>query len=108
EYAFLPSVMEYRQLAGVHSAYSACFIPSLSIAPEHIETIQKYTEKIAKALQVKGLMNMQYAIENGKVYVLEANPRASRTVPLVSKVCNTQMANLATRLMLGEDFHSLN
>lgn len=108
ENVFIPSVMEHVELAGVHSGDSACLIPSVSIAPEHIETIQKYTEKIAKALQVKGLMNMQYAIENGKVYVLEANPRASRTVPLVSKVCNTQMANLATRLMLGEDFHSLN
>lgn len=104
---YIPAVMEHIELAGVHSGDSACVIPPVSISSENLQTIQTYTEKIARALKVCGLMNMQYAIEDGKVYVLEANPRASRTVPLVSKVCNTQMAQLATRLMLGETVSSL-
>ncbi len=98
---YIPAVMEHIELAGVHSGDSACVIPPVSIADSYLETIKNYTRKIAQALNVCGLMNMQYAIEDGTVYVLEANPRASRTVPLVSKVCNTQMASLATRLMLG-------
>ncbi|HHX15072.1 MAG TPA: carbamoyl-phosphate synthase large subunit [Fibrobacter sp.] len=108
ENVYIPSVMEHVELAGVHSGDSACIIPPVSIGEDHIKTIKDYTRKIAKALRVCGLMNMQYAIEDGKVYVLEANPRASRTVPLVSKVCNTQMASLATRLMIGEKFSNLN
>ena len=104
---YIPAVMEHVEQAGVHSGDSACLIPPVSINDEQLATIQNYTRKIAESLSVCGLMNMQYAIENGKVYVLEANPRASRTVPLVSKVCNIQMANLATRLMLGEDLGSL-
>ena len=108
EHVFIPSVMEHVELAGVHSGDSACVIPPVSITKEQMETIKKYTRKIAQSLHVCGLMNMQYAIENGKVYVLEANPRASRTVPLVSKVCNIQMARLATRLMLGEPLAALN
>lgn len=102
EEVFIPAVMEHVELAGVHSGDSACIIPSANIPEACLETIRDYTQKIAKALKVCGLMNMQYAIENGKVYVLEANPRASRTVPLVSKVCAIQMAAAATRLMLGE------
>ena len=98
---FIPAVMEHIELAGVHSGDSACVIPPVSIPEKHLETILAYTRKIAQELHVVGLMNMQYAIEKDKVYVLEANPRASRTVPLVSKVCNTQMARIATRLMLG-------
>ena len=98
---FIPAVMEHIELAGVHSGDSACVIPPVSIAEKHLDTILAYTRKIAQELHVVGLMNMQYAIEKDKVYVLEANPRASRTVPLVSKVCNTQMARIATRLMLG-------
>jgi carbamoyl-phosphate synthase large subunit len=98
---FIPAVMEHIELAGVHSGDSACVIPPVSIPEKHLKTILTYTRKIAEELHVVGLMNMQYAIENDKVYVLEANPRASRTVPLVSKVCNTQMARIATRLMLG-------
>ena len=108
EHVYIPSVMEHVELAGVHSGDSACVIPPVTITKENLETIKDYTRKIAEALHVCGLMNMQYAIENGKVFVLEANPRASRTVPLVSKVCNTQMARLATRLMLGEKLESLN
>ena len=98
---FIPAVMEHIELAGVHSGDSACVIPPVSIPERHLETILDYTRKIAQELHVVGLMNMQYAIEKDTVYVLEANPRASRTVPLVSKVCNTQMARIATRLMLG-------
>jgi len=99
--AFVPAVMEHIELAGIHSGDSACVIPSLHISPENLQTIKDYTIKIAKAMKVCGLMNIQYAIENGKVYVLEANPRASRTVPLVSKVCNIQMVKLATRIITG-------
>ena len=104
---YIPSVMEHVELAGIHSGDSACVIPPVSIPEDNLKTIKEYTTKIAQALKVTGLMNMQYAIENGKVYVIEANPRASRTVPLVSKVCDTQMARLATRLMLGETIESL-
>ncbi len=99
ENVFVPAVMEHIELAGVHSGDSACILPSLNISPENVATIKEYTKKIAKEMDVRGLMNMQYAIENGKVYVLEANPRASRTVPLVSKVCNIQMVQLATQII---------
>ncbi len=104
---FIPAVMEHIELAGVHSGDSACVIPPVSIGDEQLATIQDYTRRIAEELKVVGLMNMQYAIEDGKVYVIEANPRASRTVPLVSKVCNLQMAQAATRLMLGATLDSL-
>jgi len=106
-HVYIPAVMEHVELAGIHSGDSACVIPPVSIPAENLKTIKEYTKKIAESLHVCGLMNMQYAIENGKVYVIEANPRASRTVPLVSKVCNTQMARLATRMMLGESLESL-
>jgi len=99
--AFVPTVMEHIELAGIHSGDSACVIPPVSIEPKHVETIVTYTQKIAKALNVVGLMNMQYAIADDKVYVLEANPRASRTVPLVSKVCNISMARIATELIMA-------
>ena len=89
-------------LAGVHSGDSACIIPSVQISPENVETIKEYTRKIAEEMHVVGLMNMQYAIENDRVYVLEANPRASRTVPLVSKVCNIRMVPLATDIITAE------
>ncbi len=100
--AFVPAVMEHIELAGVHSGDSACIIPSVHITEENVKTIKEYTRKIAEEMHVKGLMNMQYAIENGKVYVLEANPRASRTVPLVSKVCNIRMVPLATDIITSE------
>ncbi|MGN1266655.1 MAG: carbamoyl-phosphate synthase large subunit, partial [Dorea sp.] len=101
-HAYVPAVMEHIELAGVHSGDSACIIPSLHISEENVKTIKEYTRKIAEEMHVKGLMNMQYAIENGKVYVLEANPRASRTVPLVSKVCNIRMVPLATDIITSE------
>lgn len=101
-HAFVPAVMEHIELAGVHSGDSACIIPSMHISEENVKTIKEYTRKIAEEMHVKGLMNMQYAIENGKVYVLEANPRASRTVPLVSKVCNIRMVPLATDIITAD------
>ncbi|MBR4027802.1 MAG: carbamoyl-phosphate synthase large subunit [Lachnospiraceae bacterium] len=101
-HAFVPAVMEHIELAGVHSGDSACILPSVHISEENLNTIKDYTRKIAEEMGVKGLMNMQYAIENGKVYVLEANPRASRTVPLVSKVCNIRMVPLATEIITSE------
>ena len=102
EHAFVPAVMEHIELAGIHSGDSACIIPSLNISEENLRTIEEYTRKIAEEMHVQGLMNMQYAIEDGKVYVIEANPRASRTVPLVSKVCGIQMVPLATEIVTRE------
>ena len=101
-HAFVPAVMEHIELAGIHSGDSACIIPSVHITEENVKTIKEYTRRIAEEMHVKGLMNMQYAIENGKVFVLEANPRASRTVPLVSKVCNIRMVPLATEIITSE------
>jgi carbamoyl-phosphate synthase large subunit len=100
--AFVPAVMEHIELAGIHSGDSACVIPPISIPEKHLKTINEYTRTIAKELNVVGLMNMQYAICDDKVYVLEANPRASRTVPIVSKVCGFSMARVATEIMLGK------
>ncbi len=102
ENVFVPSVMEHIELAGVHSGDSACVIPPKGLTEAQIETIKEYTKKIAHEMHVVGLMNMQYAIEDGKVFVLEANPRASRTVPLVSKVCGINMVKLATEIMTSE------
>lgn len=99
--AFVPTVMEHIELAGIHSGDSACAIPPISIEPKHVEQIMEYTRRIANELNVVGLMNMQYAIADDQVYVLEANPRASRTVPLVSKVCNVSMARIATELIMA-------
>ena len=99
ENVFVPAVMEHIELAGIHSGDSACVLPSKNISEKNVEIIKDYTKKIAKEMGVRGLMNMQYAIENDTVYVLEANPRASRTVPLVSKVCNIGMVPLATEII---------
>jgi carbamoyl-phosphate synthase large subunit len=106
--AFVPAVMEHIELAGIHSGDSACVIPPISIPAKHLDTIYEYTRRIAIMLKVVGLMNIQYAIANDQVYVLEANPRASRTVPIVSKVCNIPMARLATQIMFGKKLSSLN
>jgi carbamoyl-phosphate synthase large subunit len=106
--AFVPAIMEHIEYAGVHSGDSACVIPPVDIPQKHIETIYDYTKKIAIALNVIGLMNIQYAIANDKVYILEANPRASRTVPLVSKVCNIAMAKIATQIMMGKKLTDFN
>jgi carbamoyl-phosphate synthase large subunit len=99
--AFVPAVMEHIEMAGVHSGDSACVIPPVNIPAKHIATIEEYTRRIAVEMGVVGLMNIQYAISEDKVYILEANPRASRTVPLVSKVCNIPMPRIAVQVMLG-------
>ena len=108
EEVFIPSIMEHIEEAGIHSGDSACVLPPRTIPKKHIETIQEYTKKIAMELKVVGLMNIQYAIANDKVYVLEANPRASRTVPLVSKVTGVSMARIATEIMLGKKIKDMN
>ena len=106
--AFIPAIMEHIELAGIHSGDSACVLPPVSIPQKHLKTIEEYTQKIAMELKVCGLINIQYAIANDKVYILEANPRASRTVPLVSKVCNIQMVRIAVQLMVGKKLSDLN
>ncbi|KMQ50993.1 Carbamoyl-phosphate synthase large chain [Chitinispirillum alkaliphilum] len=105
---FIPAVMEHIEQAGIHSGDSACVIPPVSIPDKHLETIRQYTKTIAQKLNVVGLMNMQYAIAGDTVYVLEANPRASRTVPVVSKVCNVYMARIATEIMMGKKISEIN
>ncbi|MBQ3405956.1 MAG: carbamoyl-phosphate synthase large subunit, partial [Lachnospiraceae bacterium] len=101
-HAYVSAVMEHIELAGIHSGDSACILPAKHIWPENLEKIKEYTRKIAEEMHVVGLMNMQYAIENDKVFVLEANPRASRTVPLVSKVCGISMVPIATDIITSE------
>ncbi len=108
EYAFVPAVMQHIEYAGIHSGDSACVIPPVIIPKEHKKTIYDYTRRIATEMKVVGLMNIQYAIYNDVVYILEANPRASRTVPLVSKVCNISMARIATQILLGQKLSDFN
>ena len=100
--AHVPAVMEHIEQAGIHSGDSACVLPPVSIPSRHLETIREYTRAMARELKVVGLMNVQFAICDDRVYVLEANPRASRTVPIVSKVCGFSMARMATEIMLGK------
>jgi len=102
EETFVAAIMEHIELAGIHSGDSACVIPTRTIKEEHLKTIEQYTAHIAKELEVIGIMNIQYAICNDKVYILEANPRASRTVPMVSKVTGITIARIATQIMLGK------
>jgi carbamoyl-phosphate synthase large subunit len=106
--AFVPAVMQHIEYAGIHSGDSACVIPPVIIPDEIIKTIEDYTRRIAIEMKVVGLMNIQYAIYNDIVYILEANPRASRTVPLVSKVCNIPMAKIATEIVLGKKLGDFN
>ncbi|MBQ9443953.1 MAG: carbamoyl-phosphate synthase large subunit [Lachnospiraceae bacterium] len=102
EHAYVPAVMEHIELAGIHSGDSACIIPSKHIPADNLATIKDYTKRMAVELGVKGLLNIQFAIEDGKVFVIEANPRASRTVPLVSKVCGIRMVPIAVEIVTGE------
>jgi carbamoyl-phosphate synthase large subunit len=106
--AFVPAVMQHIEYAGIHSGDSACVIPPVIIGKDHKKTIYDYTRRIAIELKVVGLMNIQYAIYEDTVYILEANPRASRTVPLVSKVCNISMARIATQILLGQKLSDFN
>jgi carbamoyl-phosphate synthase large subunit len=105
--AYVPAVMEHIELAGIHSGDSACAIPPITLPEKHVRTIEEYTLRLGRELHVCGVINVQFAVAKDVVYVLEANPRASRTVPLVSKVCNVPMARLATRLMLGAKLKDL-
>jgi carbamoyl-phosphate synthase large subunit len=100
-------IMEQIELAGVHSGDSACVIPTFMVAQEHIEKIREYTVRLAKALRVVGLMNVQYAMRDGVVYVLEVNPRASRTVPFVSKATGIPLAKIAAKVMSGSTLQEL-
>ncbi|MDD5633682.1 MAG: carbamoyl-phosphate synthase large subunit [Candidatus Omnitrophica bacterium] len=102
ENTFIAGIMEHIEHAGIHSGDSACAIPTRTIAKKHLDTMKEYTEKMARELKVIGLINIQYAICNDKVYILEANPRASRTVPFVSKMRGIPVAHIATLLMLGK------
>ncbi len=106
--AFVPAVMQHIEYAGIHSGDSACVIPPVVIKEEQMKTIEEYTRRIAMEMKVVGLMNIQYAIYKDVVYILEANPRASRTVPLVSKICNIPMAKIATEIMLGKKLSDFN
>jgi len=108
EDVIIPSVIEHIELAGIHSGDSACSIPPKTISEKHIKTMEEYTKKIAKELKIIGLMNIQYAIADDKVYILEANPRASRTVPLISKITGVSMAAMATKAVLGKKLKSMN
>jgi carbamoyl-phosphate synthase large subunit len=100
-------VMEHIEQAGIHSGDSACSIPTISLTPDALETIRTWTVKLAQALKVVGLMNIQFAVQGEQVYILEANPRASRTVPFVSKAIGVPLAKMAVRVMAGETLESL-
>src|SRR5580698_358120 len=102
EDVLIAGIMEHIEEAGVHSGDSSCVLPAQSIPRPQLDTIEDYTVRLAKALRVIGLMNVQYAIQNGKVYVLEVNPRASRTVPYVSKATGVPLAKIAVGVMLGK------
>jgi carbamoyl-phosphate synthase large subunit len=100
-------IMEHIEEAGIHSGDSSCVLPTYLVEERDLESIRSYTRRIARALKVKGLLNVQYAVKDGTVYVLEANPRASRTVPFVSKATGVPLVKAALRVMLGEKLSSL-
>src|SRR5947207_3971545 len=95
-------VMEHIEPAGIHSGDSNAVLPAFNLTPLEVTTMEFYAEKIARALKIKGLINIQYAIKDGKVYVIEANPRASRTTPFIAKAYQIPYLNIATKIMLGE------
>ncbi|WP_124642418.1 MULTISPECIES: carbamoyl-phosphate synthase large subunit [Amniculibacterium] len=101
ETVIIPGIMEHIERAGVHSGDSIAVYPPQHISPSEIETLVDYTQKLAKGLNIVGLMNIQYVLFEGQVYVIEVNPRASRTVPFLSKITEIPMANLATKAILG-------
>ena len=107
ENVLIAGIMEHIEEAGIHSGDSSCVLPAISIPPETLRTIEDYTAKLARALNVIGLMNVQYAIKDGEVYVLEVNPRASRTVPFVSKATGVPLPKVAVGLMLGKKLPEL-
>src|SRR5437588_9335598 len=101
EACVIAGIQEHIEEAGIHSGDSSCVLPPIRIAEEHLETMRHYTRKLAAALSVKGLMNIQFAIKDDRVYVLEVNPRASRTVPFVSKATGVPLARIAAIVMAG-------
>src|SRR6202000_100479 len=103
----IAGIMQHIEEAGIHSGDSSCVLPAVDLAPEVLETIRTYTRKLALALNVIGLCNLQFAIQRGKVFVIEVNPRASRTVPYVSKATGVQLAKVAARLMTGRTLREL-
>src|SRR5208282_4376006 len=103
----IAGIMEHIEEAGVHSGDSSCVLPATSLAPDVLASIRTYTQRLARALKVIGLMNVQYAVKDGKVYVLEVNPRASRTVPYVSKATGVPLPKLAVGLMLGKKLREI-
>lgn len=106
EDTYVATVMEHIELAGIHSGDSACVIPPVTIAQKHVETMERYASAIAQDFKVKGILNVQFAICDDKVYIIEANPRASRTVPIVAKVTGIPLARIATEIMLGKSLAS--
>jgi carbamoyl-phosphate synthase large subunit len=104
----IAGIQEHIEEAGIHSGDSSCVLPPVRIDPDHLETMRHYTRKLAKALAVKGLMNIQFAIKNDRVYVLEVNPRASRTVPFVSKATGVPIARIAALVMAGQSLAAFN
>ncbi|MGF1532645.1 MAG: carbamoyl-phosphate synthase large subunit [Bernardetiaceae bacterium] len=102
EQAYIIGIMEHIEPAGIHSGDSYAVLPTFDLSPEIVQKMEDYTQRIAKALKVKGLINVQFVIKNGMVYVIEANPRASRTVPFICKAYRENYVNVATQLMLGD------
>jgi carbamoyl-phosphate synthase large subunit len=107
ETTVIPGIMEHIERAGVHSGDSIAVYPPQTLTPEQIATLEDYTKRLAKGLKVVGLMNIQYVISDGNVYVIEVNPRSSRTVPFLSKITEVPMANLATKAILGANLKDL-
>jgi carbamoyl-phosphate synthase large subunit len=108
ETCVVAGIQEHIEEAGIHSGDSSCVLPPVRIAPEHVETMRHYTRMLAEALKVRGLLNIQFAIKDDRVYVLEVNPRASRTVPFVSKATGVPLARVAALVMAGRPLASFN
>src|SRR6476660_5890317 len=103
----IAGIMEHIEEAGIHSGDSSCVVPPFMVAEKHLVTMREYTRRVAAALNVIGLMNVQYAIKDDKVYVLEVNPRASRTVPYLSKAAGVSLAKIAAKVMAGRTLAEL-
>src|SRR6185312_12044452 len=102
EHVLIPGIMEHIERAGVHSGDSIAVYPPQNLSASQIETITDYTTRLAKGLKIVGLLNIQFVISEGQVYVIEVNPRSSRTVPFLSKITDIPMANIATKAILGQ------
>src|SRR6185503_16965105 len=105
--AIIIGVMEHIEEAGIHSGDSACALPPYSLSKEIVAELKRQTRELAKALRVRGLMNVQYAIKNNEIYLIEVNPRASRTIPFVSKATGVPWAKIAAKVMAGKSLAEL-